>query len=310
MLDETIVNRMKKMLEQGEPVKRIARVLGTDPQTVRKYRDRPERKMRPAYVRQVLEEHQKEIRSFYFRYDRNCPTVQQKLKELLHIDVGIRSLQRFCVKYKEEAALAIKTDDKSNTAAPGQRIQFDIGRITVELGGKKKKIYLLCAIMAYSRRMFAKPYLKDDQDAWLDGMESALRFFGGVPLETVFGQSICLVADCTLPEKDRYTEKFKKLCLYYGILPKPTALKEQAAKGEAADIVSYVAKNALCGRNFATLQGVEDCLAKWSLEANDQHVISDPMLAGAKTPAERWVLEQPLLLATVGKPPMDWSEGR
>ena len=303
MLSANLVSSIQVKLEAGVPVKKIARELKVAPQTVRRYRDRPERKMRPAVERQKLEANQEKVRALYFKYGQNCSVVQRELKDTLGLTIGIRTLQRFCEKYKAEAFIANNEPTKRFETAPGQQMQIDFGEIDVEIGGVNTRVHFFCAKMGYSRRIYAKPYFAENQDTWLDGIESAFQFFGGVPLEIVCDNTRCLVVNHNLPSEQRYTERFITLCNYYGVRPIATSVRLPQSKGKVENAVKYVKGNALIGRSFDTMEEAEKYLERWSLEVNDTHTISDPMLEGAKTPKERWALEKPAL-TIVNKAPL------
>lgn len=48
-------------------------------------------------------------------------------------------------------------------------------------GGAWVGVFLLVAVLSYSRRLFVKAFLAERQDDWRDGIGAAFTHFGGVP---------------------------------------------------------------------------------------------------------------------------------
>ena len=64
---------------------------------------------------------------------------------------------------------------------PGHQMQIDFGEKWVRIAGQRVKVYLLVAVLGYSRRIFVKAFLSERQDDWREGIAAAFRHFGGVP---------------------------------------------------------------------------------------------------------------------------------
>ena len=149
--------------------------------------------------------------------------------------------------------------------------------------------------MSYSRRIFAKGYFTENQANWLDGIESAFRFFGGLPREIVCDNATTLVKDHYAPRNERFTARFDWFCQYYGVTPVATSIRKPNSKGKVESAVHYVKCNALVNVQFETLEALNHHLENWSLTVCDQHCINDPFLQGPKRPAERLLIEKPEL---------------
>lgn len=76
---------------------------------------------------------------------------------------------------------------------PGDEMQIDFGFDEVLISGVKTRICIFVAVLSYSRRVFAKVYPRENQTAWLDGIESAFKHFNGVPVAVVSDNTRCLV---------------------------------------------------------------------------------------------------------------------
>ena len=157
------------------------------------------------------------------------------------------------------------------------------------------RVHFFVARMSYSRRIFAKSYFSENQVNWLDGIESAFRFFDGVPREIVCDNAKTLVKDHYAPENERFAARFDWFCQYHGVHPIATSVRKPNSKGKVESAVRYIKHNALVNGRFKDLEALNCHLERWSLFVCDRHHIKDPFLQGPKTPAERWMIEKPAL---------------
>ncbi|MGE5481312.1 MAG: IS21 family transposase, partial [Bacteroidota bacterium] len=70
--------------------------------------------------------------------------------------------------------------------SPGESLQVDWGEIKVRCKSRETALYLFCARLAYSTAIFVRVYPHARMEAFLDGLQRVLEFFGGVPREIVF----------------------------------------------------------------------------------------------------------------------------
>ena len=94
-------------------------------------------------------------------------------------------------------------------------MQIDFGEDDVCVGGETVRVHFFVARLSYSRRIFAKSYFSENQVNWLDGIESAFRFFDGVPREIVCDNAKTLVKDHHAPENERFAARFDRFCQYH-----------------------------------------------------------------------------------------------
>lgn len=80
---------------------------------------------------------------------------------------------------------------------PGKQLQVDF--TTIRRGRQTLKAFV--ATLGYSRASFVRFTTSERQDDWLDGIEEALAYFGGVPREILFDN-----AKCIMIERDAYGE--------------------------------------------------------------------------------------------------------
>lgn len=290
---------------QHYTVKGIARILHIAPKTVRRIRDgiagHPGRK---GTFKPFLAEHSKGIGEMFKTCEKRCPPLQRMIREKYGTEVPIRTLERYCKALKAKEKSDIKPDEVPGRyeSAPGQQMQIDFGEKDVKLNGIKTRIHIFVARMGYSRRIFTKAYPRETQGAWLDGIESAFRYFGRLPLCLVCDNAASLVRNHNArSQEDRFTERFNLLCTYYAVLPIATAVRHPQSKGKVEAAVKYVKINALPGLDKPNFEALNAWLELWCLGSDKKP--GDHFFEGSKIPTERWELEVPKM-RPCEKPPM------
>lgn len=296
MLNEYQVEQLHQLTDEGNGIRAVSRIMGIARKTVRRYLRGEPRKGRHSPAWHAMEEHREEVRKLFFDCKGNCSAMHRFVSDVIGMEApGLRTLQKFCEPFRLELKQArLKKTERFETA-PGHQMQIDFGEDDVQVGGENTRVHFFVAKLGYSRRIFAKAYLRETQDNWLDGVESAFKFFDGLPWEIVCDNAKALVKKHDAPQSERFTENFDWLCSYYGVIPVATAVGKQNSKGKVESGVKYVKHNALVNCSFENLEELNHHLENWSVTVSDKHIISDPFLTGPKTPAERWVVEKQLL---------------
>ena len=100
---------------------------------------------------------------------------------------GVRTVQRAVAPVRQAQRAADVATVRVETA-PGAQMQIDFGEKRVTIGGTAVTVFLLVAVLSYSRRTFVKAFLHERQDDWREGIAAAFLHFGGVVL-TVLGDN-------------------------------------------------------------------------------------------------------------------------
>ena len=58
---------------------------------------------------------------------------------------------------------------------PGEQLQIDFGQKRVQIGGSGCAMFLLVAVLSYSRRLFVKAFLNERQDDWREGIAGGVH---------------------------------------------------------------------------------------------------------------------------------------
>lgn len=109
----------------------------------------------------------------------NYVVLHREIQTTFGLKVHIQKLRWHCEGLRK--ALKASIAPSRYETAPGQQMQIDFGEKKIFLGEELVKVHFFVAILGYSRRIFVKAYISENQGSWLDGIESAFYYFGGVP---------------------------------------------------------------------------------------------------------------------------------
>ena len=212
----------------------------------------------------------------------------------------MRQLQRFSeplrLQYK-----AVRKYCRRYETAPGDHMQIDFCEKTVMVNDETVKIHVFVAVLAFSRRIFAKAYPAENQSAWLDGIESAFFFFKARPRALVCDNTRCLVRAHKRRSSIEWTQAFESFCQYWAVKPIACTPYHPQSKGKVERAVRYVQSNALQGKSFESLQEVNYWLEHWSLTYADERILDD-YLKEIRTPRERFIVERQAMMGIRGLP--------
>jgi transposase len=173
---------------------------------------------------------------------RNSDVLRQQLAEK-GVAVGIRTVERAVEKVRQEircaetATLRFETD-------PGQQLQIDFGEKWITVAEARVKVFVFVATLGYSRRTFARIYPGMRQQHWLEGLESALRHFGGATDECLVDNAKALVLEWK-DDVPQYHPEFEAFCRHWGMSPRACRPYHARTKGKVENGVKYVKSNAL-----------------------------------------------------------------
>ena len=116
----------------------------------------------------------------------NAVVVQRLLGER-GLTISVRTLERAVVDIRREQRVAQLATVRVETV-PGDQLQIDFGQKRLQIAGVRVRIFLLVAVLSYSRRLFVKAFLNERGADWREGIAAALTRFGGVP-RTLLGDN-------------------------------------------------------------------------------------------------------------------------
>lgn len=291
MITPLEINQIRSLHQAGVPIKRIVSQTGIARNTVRRY-IKEEVTQASHKDRVFMQEHGERIRELFIKCDANCVVLQRVLAEEFNQQISLRQLQRFCEPFRQELK-AVKQYSRYETA-PGQQMQIDFAEKNIMIGTEVTKVHFFVAVLSYSRRIFAKAYPTENQSVWLDGIESAFRFFDGIPMALLSDNTRCLITEHRKKGEYKFTSGYWYFCHYWNIKPIASSPYHPQSKGKVERAVRYIKENALVGKDFSDLIELNQWLEQWSLRYADNRKI-DEIVQGLRTPKERYWVEKSYL---------------
>lgn len=121
---------------------------------------------------------------------------------------------------------------------PGQQLQVDF--TTISRGRDKLKAFV--ATLGYSRASYVRFSACEKQEDWLNGIEEALHYFGGVPQQILFDNAKCIMIerDAFGEGQHRWNAKLLNLAKAYGFKPRACRPYRAQTKGKVERFNGYL----------------------------------------------------------------------
>src|SRR6516164_1966599 len=302
MLGADLVREMVARQERGEGIKRIARELGVDRKTVKRWLKlggwQPGQRRRRARQLDCFAEF---IKQRAPEVGWNGAVVYRELQSL-GFRGGPQQVQRFLRPHRERRRWSELATVRFETS-PGEQAQVDYGQLWVWIGAQREKVHLFVFTLGYSRRLYSRGYPNERLATLLDGHERAFRWFDGVTLTCLYDNPGTLVLGRS-ENKVLWHPLFEDFARYYGFTPRACQPYRPRTKGKVESGVKYVKRNALAGRRFASWEELNGWLERWNGE------VADVRLHGTthEQPRERFAREQ--LTPLGSRPPYRYERVR
>ncbi len=323
--------------QAGRPLRQIARSLGVDRKTVRKYvalavrlgYRSGEARLSMQEWAGIVAQHAPELadptkRSVVFaeigRYHEGIAagletntvtTVWQRLHDEQGLQASLRSFHRYVEHYLPERAKQAEPTVLRDDPPPGKEAQIDFGYLGQwhdPALGKPRKLWAFSMVLSHSRHMFVYVVTRMDQAAWTRAHVAAFTFFGGAPL--------LLVVDNLKPgvlRPDLYdpaiNRGYAELATYYGVLIDPCRVVHPKDKPRVERPMPYIRDSFYAGRTFNSLAEMNQAAAKWCLSVAGERIHGTTrqrpldLFLRVEAPALRTLPPEPFEVAT-------WTQGK
>ena len=152
--------------------------------------------------------------------------------------------------------------------APGEVAEFDFGRLgpLVEpTTGKRQTVWALNIVLVYSRHQFVWPLVHQTLAEVIAGLESAWRFFAGMPRRLVLDNFPAAIAGAD-PFNPVLTRGFLEYSQARGFLVDPARVRKPTDKPHTERNVPYVRERLWKGGTFTDLADLRTQAERWCRE--------------------------------------------
>lgn len=178
-------------------------------------------------------------------------------------NVPLRTLQRFV---EEELTEADRGTVRIVDGKPGE-LEVDF----LELGGfvdgnsEPQTMHALLCTAMYSRHQFVWPCLRETQKDFIEGLEAAWKFFGGV-FPVIVSDNPKAVVDVPDPVAPKLNLAFVEYAQARDFLVDPARIKSPKDKARVERQVQYVRNDYFRGERFRSVQEARIEAVRWCLE--------------------------------------------
>ena len=310
----------------GVPRKRIARMLGLDPKTVRRYlrraiecgleasqgpgalteekvasvlvaaRRQPERCRGKAWRRCV--EHRERIRQLLDRGDLRLTKIR-KLLNREKVEIPYATLHRFAVAElgfgRSRATVAVADGE------PGKEVQLDtgwVGMLEPDEGGRRRRFRAWIFSAVCSRHRFVYPCLQETVESAIEACEAAWEFFGGIFAVLVPDNTKAIVQTAD-PLEPVFNRAFLEYAQARGLHIDPTRSRHPRDKGRVERSVTTVRDDCFAGERLRDLEAARQHARGWCLGEYGMRRHTSTQ----RRPLEHFEAEEkPVLLPPPGEP--------
>jgi transposase len=294
--DEVI--EIKRRIKEGRKVSEVARELGIDRRTVRKYRDLTPEQI--AVYRNSTKRRSRKVDDFedWIRYRVevmaedgviNSQAIYEDLKGLGY-EGSARTLRRYV------SQLGVKPQKRRIfepfETPPGHQAMVDLGeKRKVGLRSESRTVYFAALVLSHSRKKYAEWYDRPvDTEMFIEFHQRAFQALGGIPHQIVYDQTKLAVLSEQYGEVD-FNEAFFGYAHWCGFQTYICNKSDPQTKGKIEAVIRYIKRGFLPGRRFDSLSDLEDQWQKWLCDVADvkEHETT------CRRPVDLWKEEQPHL---------------
>lgn len=277
---------IQSLIAKGWSVRHIARALGINRRTVKRYAAAAPKCTTEVIAGSVPPDESKCTTQVIIGSRSLCGGFQEVIAPMLELGLSAQriyqdlvtghgfggsypSVSRYVAKLKASEPERVWRIE----CQPGEELQVDfgLGAPLVEPGGKTRRTWLFRAVLGHSRKGYSEVVLRQDTETFLRVIENAVRHFGGVPRLLNFDnlKAAVIKADWYDPAMN---PKLADFCRHYGMTPMPCRSYTPQHKGKVERGVGYAKNNALKGRQFASLGEQNAHLLHWEEQVADKRV--------------------------------------
>jgi len=294
--DEVI--EIKQLIQSGQNVSEVARELGMDRKTVRKYRDLTPEEV--AVYRAGTKRRSRKVDDFegWIRHRVeamaedgviNSQAIYEEIKGLGY-EGSPRTLRRYVSQLGVEPQK--RRIFEPFETPPGHQAMVDLGETRkVRIRTEKRILYFIALVLSHSRKKYVEWYDRPvDTEMFIEFHQRAFQVLEGIPHQIVYDQTKLAVLAEQYGEVD-FNESFFGYAHWCGFQPYICHKSDPQTKGKIEAVIRYIKRGFLPGRSFDSLGDLQDQWQKWLCEVAD---VKEHETTGRR-PIDLWKEEQPYL---------------
>ena len=284
---------LQAMYQRGMNQSEIARQLGLDRKTVRKYLHRPPQPYGPRAPRPwKLDPYRSYLRERWEQGVHNAHKLWVEIQRRGYAG-GYTQVRRLLGGWREEererAFVRFET-------SPGEQSQFDWAHFGNWQG---RRLYAFALTLGYSRMRYVEFTQRQDLETLLTCLVHAFHYVGGVT-ETILTDNMKSVVLGRQGDQVRWNPRFLDFASYYGFVPRACHPYRPETKGKIERTIEFLRGNFWPGLSFTSLEDLNRQAWVWMEEVNQQ-----PHRTTREVPYQRLAREN--LRALSGQPDYDTS---
>ncbi len=181
----------------------------------------------------------------------------------------------------------VLTIEQRFEVSPGQQAQVDFATFKAPFG----TVYALLVVLSWSRALWVRFGLHQDQLTLLSSLHGAFSAFGGVPRSLLFDRMRAVVAGSGPGGSAVFNAEMLRFAAHYGFRPVACRPYRAKTKGRVERAVSYLRRNFFYGRSFRDLEDLNLQVDGWLREVANLRVHGTT----GEIPGERLLKEHPHL---------------
>lgn len=275
---------VETLLEAGASQHEIARRLGVDRKTIRRYararnsptpatgsegeegQSPPPRPPGPEGVEpgagetvSACAEHREWIEA-QVQLGRNAVSIYQELVETRGFRHRYNSVKRFVRKLR--AREPERFDVLEFLPGEEAQVDFGLGAPTLQGNGRYKRPWLFVMTLKYSGKSFRTTVWKADQETWARLHELGFQAFGGCARYVVLDNLKQGVVRPDLYEPE-LNPLYAALLEHYGVVADPCRIRDPNRKGTVENAIQHTQTTALEGKRFEVIEDQNAWLVHW-----------------------------------------------
>jgi transposase len=238
--------------------------------------------------------------------------IWQRLRDEAGLEASVASVRRYVRAHFGERARQAGVEVWRPPVAAGEEAQVDYGYLGTWFdprAGRRRRVWAFSMVLRCSRYLFVRPVIRMDQRAWVESHVQAFEFFGGCPRRVVPDN---LKAGVVKPDlyDPKINRAYAELARHYGVLVDPARAYHPKDKPSIEAHQRYIRSSFFAGRDWLSVEAMAADAPRWCEQVAGRR---RPRALEGRTPAEVFAAEEAPALLPLPQAPFElaaWSRPR